>query len=86
VLESCKNIRKKRLLVRRATKLCLVRQNKPRRITGSGNRMIIKGGKLNTKYKITVPRMAIDANNIYRKQVQLLVRVLPLVDTESVLL
>lgn len=27
--------------------------------------------------------MAIDANNIYRKQVQLLVRVLPLVDTEK---
>ena len=27
--------------------------------------------------------MALDANNIYRKQVQLLVRVLPLVDTEK---
>jgi hypothetical protein len=49
--------------------------------------MIIKGGKLNTKYKANTPRMAIDEiNNTYRKQVQLLVRVLPLVDTESVLL
>ena len=27
--------------------------------------------------------MALDANNIYRRQVQLLVRVLPLVDTEK---
>ena len=27
--------------------------------------------------------MAIDANNRYRKQVQLLVRVLPLIDTEK---
>lgn len=58
VLESCQNVKVKRLFFWFAD-----RQNytwwekiKKENITlGSGNRMIVKGGKLDTKYKITVP-------------------------------
>jgi hypothetical protein len=58
VLESCKSIKVKRLFfwfAERQNYVWLDKVNRERITLGSGNRMIIKGGKLNTKYKITVP-------------------------------
>ena len=57
-LESCKNIKVKRLFfwfADRQNYVWLEKINRESIKLGSGNRMIIKGGKLNTKYKITVP-------------------------------
>ncbi|MGQ7945091.1 type IV toxin-antitoxin system AbiEi family antitoxin domain-containing protein [Flavobacterium sp. WC2509] len=57
-LQSCKNIKVKRLFfwfAERQNYVWLDKLNKETISLGSGNRMIIKGGKLNTKYKITVP-------------------------------
>jgi hypothetical protein len=58
VLEYCKNIKVKRLFfwfAERQNYVWLDKLNRETITLGSGNRMIIKGGKLNTKYKITVP-------------------------------
>lgn len=58
VLESCKSIKVKRLFfwfADRQNYIWLDKINRERITLGSGNRMIIKGGKLNNKYKITVP-------------------------------
>ena len=58
LLEQCQNIKAKRLFLWMADRHNYVWLNKINResITlGSGNRMIAKRGKLNTKYKITVP-------------------------------
>lgn len=58
VMENCKNIKVKRLFfwfAERQNYVWLDKLNRENILLGSGNRMIIKGGKLNTKYKITVP-------------------------------
>lgn len=58
LLEECKNVKVKRLFFWFAERHNYVWLNKINRETitlGSGNRMIAKGGKLDTKYKITVP-------------------------------
>jgi hypothetical protein len=58
LLEQCQNIKAKRLFLWFADRHNYVWLNKINRETitlGSGNRMIAKGGKLDTKYKITVP-------------------------------
>lgn len=58
VLECCKNIKVKRLFfwfAERQNYVWLDKLNRESITLGSGNRMIVKGGKLNTKYKITVP-------------------------------
>jgi hypothetical protein len=58
ILEWCKNVKIKRLFfwfADRQNYVWLGKINKGNITFGSGNRMIIKGGKLNPKYKITVP-------------------------------
>jgi Transcriptional regulator, AbiEi antitoxin, Type IV TA system/Transcriptional regulator, AbiEi antitoxin N-terminal domain len=57
-LECCQNVKVKRLFfwfAERQNYVWLSKVNKESITLGSGNRMIIKGGKLNKKYKITVP-------------------------------
>jgi hypothetical protein len=57
-LECCKNIKVKRLFfwfAERQNYVWLDKLNRESITLGSGNRMIVQGGKLNTKYKITVP-------------------------------
>lgn len=57
-LESCKNIKVKRLFfwfADRQNYVWLDKINRESITLGSGNRMIIQGGKLDNKYKITVP-------------------------------
>ncbi|MFC5683264.1 type IV toxin-antitoxin system AbiEi family antitoxin domain-containing protein [Flavobacterium sp. MAHUQ-51] len=59
VLEECQNVKVKRLFFWFADRQNYVWLNKINRETitlGSGNRMIVKGGKLDNKYKITVPQ------------------------------
>lgn len=58
VLEECQNVKVKRLFFWFAERHNYVWLNKINRETitlGAGNRMIVKGGKLDNKYKITVP-------------------------------
>ena len=58
ILECCQNVKVKRLFfwfADRQNYVWLDKINRERITLGSGNRMIIKGGKLDTKYKITVP-------------------------------
>ena len=58
ILEWCKNVKVKRLFfyfADRQNYVWLGKINKGNITFGSGNRMIIKGGKLDPKYKITVP-------------------------------
>jgi hypothetical protein len=58
LLEECKNVKVKRLFFWFADRHNYVWLGKINRDTitlGSGNRMIVKGGKLDNKYKITVP-------------------------------
>jgi hypothetical protein len=57
-LESCQNVKVKRLFfwfADRQKYVWLGKLNRENITLGSGNRMIVKGGKLDTKYKITVP-------------------------------
>jgi hypothetical protein len=57
-LESCKNVKVKRLFfwfADRQNYVWLDKINRENITLGSGNRMIIQGGKLDNKYKITVP-------------------------------
>lgn len=57
-LEWCQNVKVKRLFfwfADRQNYVWLGKINRESITLGSGNRMVIKGGKLNTKYKITVP-------------------------------
>ena len=58
ILEDCKNIKVKRLFfwfADRYNYTWLSKINREKILLGSGNRMIIKSGKLDKKYKITVP-------------------------------
>lgn len=58
LLEACQNVKVKRLFFWFADRHNYVWLNKINRETitlGSGNRMIVRGGKLDNKYKITVP-------------------------------
>jgi len=58
VLECCQNVKVKRLFfwfADRQNYVWLSKINRESITLGSGNRMLIKGGKLDTKYKITVP-------------------------------
>jgi len=57
-LEWCQNVKVKRLFfwfADRQKYVWLGKLNRENITLGSGNRMIVKGGKLDTKYKITVP-------------------------------
>ena len=57
-LECCQNVKVKRLFfwfADRQNYVWLGKLNRESITLGSGNRMLIKGGKLDTKYKITVP-------------------------------
>jgi hypothetical protein len=57
-LECCQNVKVKRLFfwfADRQNYVWLGKINRESITLGSGNRMLIKGGKLDTKYKITVP-------------------------------
>jgi hypothetical protein len=57
-LEYCQNVKVKRLFfwfADRQNYVWLGKINRESITLGSGNRMLIKGGKLDTKYKITVP-------------------------------
>ena len=57
-LECCQNVKVKRLFfwfADRQNYVWLGKINRENITLGSGNRMLIKGGKLDTKYKITVP-------------------------------
>ena len=58
LLEICDNVKVRRLFfyyAERQNHSWLVKINKDTIDMGSGNRVIVKGGKLNKKYKITVP-------------------------------
>ena len=58
VLEGCQNVKVKRLFfwfADRNNYVWLSKINRESISLGSGNRMIVKGGKLDNKYKITVP-------------------------------
>ncbi len=58
ILECCQNVKVKRLFfwfADRQNYVWLGKINRENITLGSGNRMLIKGGKLDTKYKITVP-------------------------------
>ena len=58
LLEICKNVKVRRLFfwfADRHNHSWLARINRATIDMGSGNRVIVKGGKLNKKYKITVP-------------------------------
>ena len=58
VLEGCQNVKVKRLFfwfADRNNYVWLSKINRESITLGSGNRMIVKGGKLDNKYKITVP-------------------------------
>jgi hypothetical protein len=58
LLEECKNVKVKRLFLWFADRhkyIWLSKLEIERINLGSGNRMIAKGGKLDNKYKITVP-------------------------------
>ena len=58
ILECCQNVKVKRLFfwfADRQNYVWLGKINRENIPLGSGNRMLIKGGKLDTKYKITVP-------------------------------
>jgi hypothetical protein len=58
LLEMCKNVKVRRLFfwfAERHNHSWLARINKDHIDMGSGNRVIVKGGKLDKKYKITVP-------------------------------
>ena len=57
-LEYCQNVKVKRLFfwfADRQNYVWLGKINRENITLGSGNRMLIKGGKLDTKYKISVP-------------------------------
>jgi hypothetical protein len=57
-LECCQNVKVKRLFfwfADRQNYVWLGKINRESITLGSGNRMLIKGGKLDTKYKITIP-------------------------------
>ena len=59
LLEGCQNVKVKRLFFWFADRHNYVWLNKINRETitlGSGNRLIVKGGKLEPKYKITIPQ------------------------------
>lgn len=58
ILEYCQNVKVKRLFfwfADRQNYVWLGKINRENITLGSGNRMLIKGGKLDNKYKITVP-------------------------------
>jgi hypothetical protein len=60
LLEICDNVKVRRLFfwyAERQNHSWLVKINKDNINLGSGNRVIVKGGRLNKKYKITVPEM-----------------------------
>lgn len=61
LLELCGNVKVKRLffwLADRHNYVWLQKLDKERIDFGKGNRMLIKGGKLDTKYKISVPKLS----------------------------
>jgi hypothetical protein len=45
--------------------------------------MLVKGGKLNSTYQITVPEDLVAFSDVYRKQVELLIRILPFIEGED---
>ena len=60
LLEGCKNVKVKRVFLWLADRYnypWLSRLDLDKIDLGSGNRMLVKGGKLNTKYKISVPEV-----------------------------
>jgi len=59
ILEACKNVKVKRLFfwfADRHNYIWLTKINREVITMGSGNRMVMRGGKLDNKYKITVPK------------------------------
>ena len=86
LLEICRSVKVKRLFLFFADRhphAWVKRLDKDAITLGTGKRMLVKGGKLNKAYQITVPEEMDAVCEIYRRQAALLIRVLPYVAEEK---
>ena len=85
LLKLCTSVKVKRLFffADRHQHAWLKHINKDAIELGSGNRVLVKGGRLDKRYRITVPGTSMAFRESYRKQVELLLRALPHVAEEK---